>query len=70
MSSLPRSGFSSIDSQKQLYGAYKVKNLNIKHRQYSSSKFIKTLMLNESKTQKLIEKEGFSEALDGALEKR
>jgi len=27
-------------------------------------------MLNESKTQKLVEKEGFSEALDGALEKR
>jgi hypothetical protein len=70
MSSLPRSGFSSIDSQRQISGAYKVKNVNIKHRQYSSSKFIKTLMLNESKSQKLIEKDGYSEALDGAMEKK
>ena len=28
MSSLPRSGFSSIDSQKQITGSYKIKNVN------------------------------------------
>ena len=70
MSSLPRCGYSSIESQRQLMGVYLVKNAHLKHRHYSSNKFIKTMMLNESKSQKTIEKEGATEALEGALEKK
>lgn len=49
---------------------YKVKNLNLKHRQYSSSKLIKTIMLNETKSQNFIDKIGQTEAVSGTLDKK
>ena len=70
MSSLPRCGFSSIESQRQLIATYKTKNVNMRHRNYSSNKFIKTLMLNDSSSQKVIDRDTCTQAISGALEKK
>lgn len=59
-----------MDSHRQLMDIYKIKNVNLKHRQYSSSKLIKTIMLNETKSQNFIEKSGQTEGVSGTLDKK
>ena len=56
MSSLPRCSYSSLESQRQLGNIYRPKNVNLKHRHYSSNKFIKTMALNDSKAIRTIER--------------
>lgn len=62
MASLPRTGLKHIASQQQLLiaGPYRTKNPSLKHRNYSNSKLVKTLMHNESKSQNFLERNGIS----------
>jgi hypothetical protein len=71
MTSLPRCAFSSLEPQRPFLGSVKSKNSNIKNRHYSSTnKFIKTLLLTDSKSQKVIDKDYCTEALEGAQDKK
>lgn len=70
MTSPERSGYLHLDSHRQLMEIYKIKNPSLKHRQYSSSKLIKTIALNETKSQHFLEKNGQTDCIAGALEKK
>lgn len=46
MSSLQKHSEGHLDSHRHLNNLYKIGPLNLKHRNYSSSKLIKTLIVN------------------------
>lgn len=70
MTTLQKSGFGHLEQQKHFFEPLKLKNATLKHRHYSSSKLIKTLMFNETSAQHFIDKNVCSEAMEGALEKK
>ncbi len=46
MTTLQKSGFGHLEHQKHFFETLKLKNATLKHRNYSSSKLIKTLLFN------------------------
>lgn len=70
MTTLQKSSYGHLEHQRHLFEPYKLKNAPLKHRHYSSSKLIKTLMFNETTTQQFLDKNTCSEAIEGALEKK